>query len=119
MVPTQARFYLTDQNQMVWLLNTLSSITLQTQNANENNQNLFFKPSQTELEDEDDEVDAIFYFGQPLSLLLSEKCNLNDKSYCCGGEKSNYNIPYRGSILGVMHAVNFKVVNFQVFHIVK
>ena len=36
MAPTQARFYLTDQNQMLWLLNTLTSI----QNKNEST---FFK----------------------------------------------------------------------------
>ena len=28
MAPTQARFYLTDQNQMLWLLNTLTSINI-------------------------------------------------------------------------------------------
>ena len=30
MVPTQARFYLTDQNQMLWLLNTLCNVPNQS-----------------------------------------------------------------------------------------
>eukprot|EP00486_Rosalina_sp_Unknown_P013793 CAMPEP_0201595088 /NCGR_PEP_ID=MMETSP0190_2-20130828/192209_1 /ASSEMBLY_ACC=CAM_ASM_000263 /TAXON_ID=37353 /ORGANISM="Rosalina sp." /LENGTH=234 /DNA_ID=CAMNT_0048054957 /DNA_START=600 /DNA_END=1300 /DNA_ORIENTATION=+ len=43
MAPTQARFYLTDQNQMLWLLNTMTSIQTQQQQQQQNN-NSYFQP---------------------------------------------------------------------------
>lgn len=45
MAPTQARFYLTDQNQMLWLLNTLTSIQSQSHSQQQKHiNNDYFKP---------------------------------------------------------------------------
>eukprot|EP01084_Bolivina_argentea_P087264 157627_1 len=62
----------------------------------------------------------LFYFGQPVSLLVSENANKNFNSYVSGGPKSNYNIPYKGSIIGLPNTqlmCCFKVRNFEVFQI--
>eukprot|EP00483_Globobulimina_turgida_P012969 UN12993 len=76
---------------------------------------LFQPPSPDNRSDDN----ILFYFGQPVSLLLSENCNKNYYSQCSGGRKSNYNIPYKGSLIGLPgHLLgNFQVISFEVFQI--
>eukprot|EP01084_Bolivina_argentea_P053836 98776_1 len=54
-------------------------------------------------DDEDDEEDGheIFYFGQPTALLLADHCDQNEHSFCDGGKRINYDIPFKGSLLGL------------------